>query len=460
MWTIFACTAEPILLDSGKDPTGTTAPTDSDPTLPTITETAEVSFELSVDADIATMVHVGWTWPGATDVGVEYAFEGETHLAPATADGQAVLLGIPAETEVEVRLVGRVGASELRSETQAIRTGELPRVLLQPEVRVWEEDLAYDADYAMISVAHGDYTYSGPYYIQIFDRQGRIVWYHEVPDDLLCFYPSPSRDGTHLWFEGSTIFDWSGNEAFVTRRTLDGRWESSLEVPGMGQAIAEGPDDSFFYEDRDDAELRQLDAAGDSRSVWDCGAWMRSVGVESYYCYMNTSNWDPTRNTVLTSMFYANTVWEIDVESGEPIRQMGQFTRGEPYDFDPPESVFDYQHNPYWLDNGNLLVSTHRDGERGVQVAAEYEVDDASQTLTRVWDYTSEDLWAEQVGEAIRLANGNTIQGYGQNGAVREVSPEGEVAWEVRWEADQQGYRVVGHLSLIPDLYALNAGPS
>jgi Icc-related predicted phosphoesterase len=32
------------------------------------------------------------------------------------------------------------------------------------------------------------------------------------------------------------------------------------------------------------------------------------------------------------------------------------------------------------------------------------------------------------------------------------------IAWEVAWEKDVSGYRFVGHLSLLADLYALNRG--
>ena len=90
--------------------------------------------------------------------------------------------------------------------------------------------------------------------------------------------------------------------------------------------------------------------------------------------------------------------------------------------------------------------------------SSDLTVDDKTRTLTRIWSYTSTDRWATQVGEAVRLPNGNTVQGYGQDGAVREVTSDGTIAWEVSWPEDDQGYRVVGHSSMIPDLYALNQG--
>jgi hypothetical protein len=310
-------------------------------------------------------------------------------------------------------------------------------------------------------VAVGDYTFGPPYWIEIIDRQGRIVWYKKVPDNMMTFYPTVSFDGTHIWYEAENIFGVGSAQPSVTRQTLDGRWSVQLPVPGLGQAIAEGPDGSFFFETRTGGAnlLSRLDPDGTVSTAWDCGQWFRAHGIYPAYCAMNTCNWDPTRNTVLVSQFYTSTVFEIDIATGQPIRQMGQLQLGEPWSFDPVESLFDYQHNPYWTADGTILVSTHVPDRWGVQVAGEYVPDDETRTLRRVWSYQSSDLWATQLGEAVRLPNGNTVLGYGQDGAVREVTPQGAVAWQANWARDYSGYRVIGHFTAIPDLYALNAGP-
>jgi hypothetical protein len=132
--------------------------------------------------------------------------------------------------------------------------------------------------------------------------------------------------------------------------------------------------------------------------------------------------------------------------------------------------MFAYQHDPHWTDAGTLMVSTHAPcqgapgcdenfGQDGIQRASEYTVDDATHTLHLVSSYVSTDRWATQCGEAFGLANGDLIQGYGQDGAVREVTPDGAIVWEVAWPKDNSGYRVVGHTSLVEDLYTLNQGP-
>ncbi len=418
---------------------------------------------LEVDTQIVTMLHASWPASEASLSFIEYRFEGEDWLvAPAVSPTSAVILGIPERTTVEARLVEVNGGEEARSDIQSEETGALPADLLLPIVDAWEPELADAAPYAMISLASGDrYTFEGPYQVLIFDRQGRIVWYDETPAGMITFYPSVALDGTHIWAEASDIFGFGGDSPHAVRRTLDGRWTQRTELAELGQAVGEGPDGSFFYERRSSrgVALMQIDADGTVSTIWDCAAWMSAEGIGSSNCYMNATNWTERHNSVLTSMFYSNTVFEIDLGTGQPVRQMGQLTVGEPYSFSPVRSTFDYQHFPNYTDEGTLLVSTHEPGVSGRQFAAEYTVDDSSRTLTRGWYYQSTDTWATQLGEALRLRNGNTIQGYGQDGAVREVTPDGEEAWFVRWEKDGQGYRAIGHLSLIDDLYALNRGP-
>ena len=413
---------------------------------------------LSLDPSVTTMVHAVWT-ESKDDASLEYRFEGKTWLpAPAIEPGEGVILGIPAQTDVEVRVVETVGDSVVYSDVETIETGTLPPNMTLPDVPFYDPTIAYDAQYAMISFAQGAGGYGPPWWIQILDREGRVVWWHRVEDSLMSFYPSVALDGTHIWFDAEDIFGTGTGHPFVQRQTLDGRWKVKLEVDAMGEAIAEGPDDSWYYEYRtgwgasDTVALAHLAPDGTRDMIWDCSA---VYGSET--CFMNTCNWSEEHGTVLASMFFSDTVFEVDVATGEVIRQMGQLTSGDPYAFDPTDSMFAYQHNPYWLDTGNLLVSTHIVGVDGTQVAAEYSVDDSTQTLTRVWSYVSTDIWAQQMGEAIRLPNGNTMQGYGQNGAAREVTPDGEIAWEVYW-VTPPAQRSVGHLTLIEDLYALNVG--
>ena len=458
---LLACGPIVLSTDPSTGGGGGTLPTGDD-TGSSSTTLVAPTIALSIDEEVVTVVHASWEEVEADETWVEYRFEGEDWLsAPAIGPGEAVLLGIPPEMAVEARGVIRVGTQTLAGESAGITTGSLPSDLLLPSVDLWDPSIASEAPYAMISVAGGSFTFEGPYWIEIFDRQGRVVWYHEVADSMMVFYPSVALDGTHIWYDADNVFGFAKDSAHLMRRTLDGRWSQRTEAADMGQAAGEGPDGSFFYERRQGGQsaLVQVSAEGTQATIWDCAAWMKEHGQPLHDCYMNTTNWSEATGTVLTSMFESDTVFEIDLESGEPLRQLGQIQVGEPYAFDPPDSMFSYQHFPTWTAAGTLLVSTHQKGVSGLQVAAEYEVDDETQTLHLIWSYESTDMWATQVGEALRLENGNTVQGYGQDGGVREVTATGEIAWQATWPKDKEGYRVVGHLSLIEDLYSLNRGP-
>jgi hypothetical protein len=62
---------------------------------------------------------------------------------------------------------------------------------------------------------------------------------------------------------------------------------------------------------------------------------------------------------------------------------------------------------------------------------------------------------------AIRLENGNTLGNYGTGGVIREITPDKETVFHVKfdYESGNDVYnKMVGHNVLIDDLYALNAG--
>jgi hypothetical protein len=465
-----------LLACPAKDPEPTTVPTGdtatdgtddtTDPTPGTV-----AGFALTVDEAMPLMLHATFTSSGA-EAWVEYRFETDDWLvAPTIAPGEAVILGIPELTDVVARAVEEVDGELRYSEAVTATTGALPGVLPAITISNYDAARASPEPYAMISVAAGNSFWQGPYFVEIFDRSGRVVWFYRVPDNLFCLYPSPAFDGTHVWFEKENIFGFGYGQTGVVRRTLDGRWEVELPIDDIGQAIGEGPDGSFFYEFRGNTHsVNQLGPDGGTTEVWDCDAHMASIGVfDSSACLLNTTNWTESRNTVLASQFETGTVFEIDLSTGQAVRQFGQLTEGDPYTFDPPESMFAYQHFPNWTPAGTLLVSTHVpcgsqagcdeiSGRSGIQLSSEYAVDDAAKTITRLNFIRSDDLWATQAGESYELPNGNRIQGYGQDGAAREYTADGDVVWQVEWDKANDGTRAVGHLSLIGDLYALNVG--
>ena len=68
------------------------------------------------------------------------------------------------------------------------------------------------------------------------------------------------------------------------------------------------------------------------------------------------------------------------------------------------------------------------------------------------------DYYAEYAGECFRLANQNTLIGYGVDGALVEVTHDQEMAWELAWDRSPNSH-LIGHMTLTDDLYPWNEGP-
>jgi hypothetical protein len=97
------------------------------------------------------------------------------------------------------------------------------------------------------------------------------------------------------------------------------------------------------------------------------------------------------------------------------------------------DSGFYNQHNINRLENGNITLFDNGNfhsppHSRGV----EYTIDEVAKTATRVWQYpgdTSE--YSVIMSNIQRLANGNSMFGWGNQGKVSEVEPNGTLALEM-----------------------------
>lgn len=126
-------------------------------------------------------------------------------------------------------------------------------------------------------------------------------------------------------------------------------------------------------------------------------------------------NWNPLNDTVPMSFPYLNTVLEIDRGTGAILGRYG-------------------------------------------------DVDIAGKTLKEKWIYREGDEYAMYMGEAhkVQNGNGNVLANYGTGGVIKEMAPNKQTAWCVKWDApfsDDQNNKMVGHCTLLDDLYALNRGP-
>ncbi len=463
----------------GQDDTGTeeTSPPDSPAldtqatgetgdTAPPVDPASVSEVVVSVHADVVTILDVSWTQDEDADLAwIEFGYDDVVLLTtPAQARGAGehseVLLGIPADTEVSFVIYNQVGDELLVSaEVFTGTTGALPSALLEPQLIHHDPVIASPEPWVMGSVDVGSSWYSGPCWSFIMDRQGRIVWYHEVPDSRLNLFTQVSADGTHILIDGTTNYVWGADiHPIVDRYTLDKRYNEQLELRTMGFSFDEIPGGSILYNHQAGEDLLiELYPDGTEREIFNCDQYARQVGYSAGACSVNSVVYNEAQGTVFWSQYNNDTVVEIDYETGEVVRQFGQASGS--WDTDPPNAVVDYQHYPNYSPDGTVIASTHEVGAGQVQFAREYQVDTENEAMVVIWDYGDEVLdYASYGGEAWRLDNGNTFITYGTGGAIREITMDRRTAWQLEWPMDPNSH-LVGHFTYLDDLYALNQGP-
>ena len=147
-----------------------------------------------------------------------------------------------------------------------------------------------------------------------------------------------------------------------------------------------------------------------------------SLQIEEW-THGNSLHVAPT-GVILMSVRHLNTVIAISPQFDRIVWRLGQI--GSDFTFPNPNDKFYFSHFVRMLENGNLLLydnGTARPEAEGGRYsrALELSLDWDSMTATKVWEYRHQIFsggspvykYADKVGEAQRLANGNTLVWYG-----------------------------------------------
>jgi hypothetical protein len=208
-------------------------------------------------------------------------------------------------------------------------------------------------------------------------------------------------------------------------------------------------------------QVIRADAGGGAEftwNAWDHFTFADKVGEEqgaaldgTDFDHPNALSFDASGNYVV-SWRDLNQVMGIDANSGAILWRVGG-VRGEYTFVNDSRNGFSKQHYAHLLSNGNLLLYDNGDDLDVPETrVAEYKLDASAKTATLVWEYRhSPAIYTQFVGNANRLANGNTWIGFAANGRVVEASPSGQTLWEAQVTiagADASAYRIVPVRSL------------
>jgi len=443
----------------------------------TVTDAYVEGVTIAVHERVKTLLVVNFTELQAADeTWLEFAFEAGSVMRSraqpgGTGNHRDVVLGVPPDTEVRVRVVSRVGTTNYASSEYRATTGSLPSrmplgtVFASDPARASPERWLFGSVEDSVGGSYGAY-YLRTFWLYLMDRKGRIVWYYADPSsNATSSFQRIARDGEYVWIE-KRAFNGGGKQS-VVKTTLDGAYFEEIAVPGLSDAIDVTTHGSLLYDVR--GELRERAPDGATRNIWSC----RTHFGPGFECYTNTVNWYEADDTVLLSFPYQNTVVEIDRASGELVGQYGSAPRS--YAFAPPRQAppeawsFSFQHFPNRTPSGTLLVSSHVPGcsqeslpGPGRHAFVEFALDRGAQQLVEMWRYTDGPEWPRAKGMALRLSNGNTLVNYGTGGVIRELSPDGRTVFGVKFDVNGGSdfyNKMVGHNVVVDDLYALNGGP-
>jgi hypothetical protein len=430
--------------------------------------------QVTLHPRVNTILVVTWTQQlESENAWLEFTFEDgvvmtSRPLAGGLGAHRDVVLGVPGDTDVSLRIVNQKAGADFATSDYQGRTATVPS---GPNGMPPATILAYDPAIAspdrwLLGSVENSEGGCGPdcynrwtYWTYIMDRKGRIVWYYADPaSNATSSFQRRARDGEYLWIE-KRPYGRPGPRA-VLKTTLDGEYSEEVPVANLADSIDVTEDGSLLYDANN--ELRELSRDGTVRNIWSC----RAQFGQNFACYTNTINYVASTNSVWMSYPEENTVAEVSRATGQLIASYGEAAGS--YGFSPGTWEFEFQHFPNVTPEGTLLVSSHMPGfddtytpVAGQHAFVEFTIDRQNRQLVETWFYNEGPEWAMYKGMAIRVANGNTLANYGSGGVIREITPDKRTAFHVKFDApngDDFYNKMVGHNELIDDLYALNGG--
>jgi len=285
-----------------------------------------------------------------------------------------------------------MGGAEGNAELWNYKTGVLETL----PVPGGHHELDYNTETDTFLVLEDDYS------AEIWD--GRPVLY-----DLISEY---SRDGTLLW-------QWDGRDEYPFNSTM----HTSL---GLNETFAAGAD------------------------------WMHS----------NSFTWDKENDIIYLNVRNLDTILKIDKSTKDILwcaGRWGDFTvlNSTGHEVD---SIFHHPHSLEWIGPNRFMVYDNDfynpnhpttmvfGANEGYSRMVEFVIDESAQTMTEVWFYDPQNVsyyFQDSGGDADRLPNGNSIGIFATKALtnsvpdpviITEVTPTGEVAWELQVPGENQTY--------------------
>ena len=404
--------------------------------------------DFAVSADpveaVPAVTRVRWTAEDSGVVWVEWGLDATLGRAtpPVASPGpehEVLLVGPGASTSIVYQAVLRTDEGDvLRSAPRTLTTGagpvDLPRL-------VTLDGSGPASGWALTS------TLGQPSYHLLLSPEGTPAWWSPAGADRVGAQQRVAPDGGSVWTNVAGL-DFSEDVSALVRVGWDGAELARVAAPGGHHDFDIAADGTLGYLAIDvrrhdghdvvgDALIELDPESGATRTVWstwddlpvtvtpetDTGFYPQGLD----WTHANSVTWDPRDDLWLVSLRNTSQILAISRE-GDVVWSMGADGSREGVGL---ARAFTGQHSPEWTaDRRLLLFDNGADGETARAVA--FAVDEAAGTYTETWAYDAggrHTTWL--LGDVTELPNGNALIAWGNAGLINEVSPAGEVVWQV-----------------------------
>jgi len=350
-----------------------------------------------------------------------------------------VVFGMKAASEYEVWVEFGDGR---KSTTEVVTTGAVPTALPSTSVTA-TAGATVPGGYLVTSVFAPEPA------AVVLDGDGDYVWW-TLPDagqDKVsrCV---PGRDGQSLLFWYINLQDGPGGPQgdgnVLTRMAFDGTELSVATMEKGHHDFVELPDGTLAYldyvsQDTEDGEKiadRIVELAPDGTtttvwSVWDSfeydpdGQQIPGAG----WSHGNALDYVEQEDAYYVSFLGFSSIVKIDRGSGTVEWILG----GNDSDFDQDgETILFIHQHQFQRVGDSIVVFDNGNPNNNASRAVEYTLDLGAGTAEETWSYAPDpDLYSFSLGDVSRLDGGNTLVTFSTAGQVQEVTPEGEVVWEL-----------------------------
>ncbi|MBX2804268.1 MAG: hypothetical protein KTR31_41790 [Myxococcales bacterium] len=407
--------------------------------------------------EVGSFVYVSWMQDVQGDVTVDYRLEGESDwMASPVILGQAgentqLIAGIPYGSRADYRLtaVNAEGGAEAaeRIETEPLDNRVNPVTIEESDPSAWYADGKY-------LLVGGRYIDGGASHIIMYDREGRAVWalYPEVTYGV-------GRDVRSALAGDHLVFDLGGDQ--IVRRYVDDEIESvAVANDNVRRSIfVERPDGAFVWPLLEQAApgygdiwMERDPVTGATTQIWDCHDVWPIADTLQYGCFSDSIDYRDTIGSYLFSTFVDKTgsaIVEVD-STGDVVWVAG--ASADSIAFSPPTARFSIVNSAKYTSDDTILVDSTSDAGKTL---AEYRVDRANDTLTRLWRVDAPTNGFSASADLTVLGNSNLLFADGGTQDVFELDATGNTVWHMTTVTDNPRLWGTGRVELLESLYDL-----